>query len=95
MPEIIKDETRKESLRRLFQEYNMCDEDFFKDPRGFITITRSGIDRICRGANLKVNFEDTKMEKDWIVVKCLVVTPEGLTSESYGEASEDNCKPMN
>jgi hypothetical protein len=92
---MIKDETRKESLRRLFQEFNMCDEDFFRDPRGFITITRSGIDRIVNGSKMDVAYEEVVMDKEWVVIKCYVKTPDGLRSESYGEASEDNTKPMN
>jgi len=93
--EVIKNETRKESLRRLFQEYNMCNEDFYDDPRGFIIITRTGIDRIVQGASLHVCFESVYMTPEWVVVKCIAKGKNNLFSESYGEASEKNCKPMN
>ena len=42
----IKKETRKEALRRLFETNGLVQEDVYKDKRGFVIITRTGIDKI-------------------------------------------------
>ena len=39
-------ETKKETLRRLFKANNLVEEDVYKDKRGFVIITRTGIDKI-------------------------------------------------
>jgi TRAP-type mannitol/chloroaromatic compound transport system substrate-binding protein len=39
-------ETRKEALRRLYKENGLTEEDIYKDKRGFVIITRTGIDKI-------------------------------------------------
>ena len=41
-----KKETKKDALRRLFVENNMSEDDVYKDKRGFVIITRSGIEKI-------------------------------------------------
>ena len=39
-------ETRKEALRRMYEENGLVEEDIYKDKRGFVVITRTGIDKI-------------------------------------------------
>ena len=39
-------ETKKDALRRLFLENNLVEEDVYKDKKGFVIITRTGIDKI-------------------------------------------------
>ena len=49
----IKTETKKESLRRLFTENGLVQEDVYKDKRGFVIITRTGIDKIISNRGIK------------------------------------------
>ena len=41
----IRKETRKDALRRLFEQNGLVQEDVYKDKRGFVIITRTGIER--------------------------------------------------
>ena len=51
----LKTETKKESLRRLFVENGLVQEDVYKDKRGFVIITRTGIDKIISNRGIKGN----------------------------------------
>ena len=39
-------ETKEDALKRLFLAHNLVKEDVYKDKRGFVIITRTGIDKI-------------------------------------------------
>ena len=60
-------ETKKDALRRLFKANNLVEEDVYKDKRGFVIITRSGIDKIISRQNISVAYEPVVMEKEWVV----------------------------
>ena len=86
-------ETKKETLRRLFQENNLVEEDVYKDKRGFVIITRTGIDKIVSKQNILVAYEPIVMQKEWVVIRGTATTevngkPRNVMS--FGEASEDN-----
>ena len=89
-------ETKKETLRRLFQENNLVEEDVYKDKRGFVIITRTGIDKIVSKQNIQVAYEVIKLDKDMVVLKAVgsMKTGSGETDVrnmmSFGEASDDN-----
>ena len=89
-------ETRKDVLRRLFQENNLVEEDVYKDKRGFVIITRTGIDKIVSKQNIQVAYEVIKLDKDMVVLKAVgsMKTGSGDTDVrnmmSFGEASDDN-----
>lgn len=91
-------ETRKDALRRLFLENNLVDEDVYKDKRGFVIITRSGIDKIVRKQGITVAYEPLLLElkKDNInVVIRAAASMQGKNNKpinmmSFGEASDDN-----
>ena len=57
-------ETKKDALRRLFKANNLVEEDVYKDKRGFVIITRSGIDKIISKQNISVAYEPVVMEKE-------------------------------
>ena len=45
-------ETKKDALRRLFVQNNLHEDDVYKDKRGFVIITRSGIEKIQFNNNM-------------------------------------------
>ena len=67
----IKSETKKETLRRLFTENGLVAEDVYKDKRGFVIITRTGIDKIVSNRGINLTYEPIVMEKDWVVLRCI------------------------
>lgn len=91
----IKTETRKESLGRLFTANGLVKEDVYKDKRGFVIITRSGIDKIISNRGIKLEYETIVMQKDWVVLKCKAHMVKGndvgmTVVESFGESSQEN-----
>ena len=95
----IKKETRKEALRRLFETNGLVQEDVYKDKRGFVIITRSGIDKIVSKKGITVAYEVVVMdlekpEKPNVVLKAVATMKINKTEVrnmmSFGEASEAN-----
>jgi len=91
-------ETRKDALRRLFLDNNLVEEDVYKDKRGFVIITRTGIDKIVSKQGITVAYEPLLLElkKDNInVVIRAAASMQGKNNKqinmmSFGEASDDN-----
>jgi hypothetical protein len=89
-------ETKKETLRRLFTENNLVEEDVYKDKRGFVIITRTGIDKIVSKQNIQVIYEPVIMQTDWVVIKAVASMKIGSKETdirnmmSFGEASDNN-----
>ena len=94
-PEIVV-ETRTEALRRLYKENGLTAEDVFKDPRGFVIITRTGIDKISAKNSITIGYEVVTMDidKSTCVLKA-AGTMKGADGTvrnvmSFGEASPAN-----
>jgi hypothetical protein len=89
-------ETKKETLRRLFKENGLVEEDVYKDKRGFVIITRTGIDKIVSKQNIQVGYEVIKLDKEMVVIKAMASMRIGNKETdvrnmmSFGEASDDN-----
>ena len=89
-------ETRKDVLKRLFIENNLVEEDVYKDKRGFVIITRTGIDKIVSRQNIQVAYEVIKLDTDMVVIKAIASMRTGSKETdvknmmSFGEASNDN-----
>ena len=75
-------ETKKDALRRLFLENNLVEEDVYKDKRGFVIITRTGIDKIVSKQNIQVAYEPVVMEKDWVVMRATASLQQGKLSRN-------------
>ena len=93
-PEIVV-ETRTEALRRLYKENGLTAEDVFKDPRGFVIITRTGIDKISAKNGITIGYEVITMdiEKSTCVLKAAGTMKVGNDIRnvmSFGEASPSN-----
>ena len=89
-------ETKEETLKRLFLANGLVKEDVYKDKRGFVIITRTGIDKIVSKQNITVAYEPVVMEKDWVVMRATASMQVGHKSKevrnmmSFGEASDSN-----
>lgn len=87
-------ETRKDALRRLFTENNLVEEDVYKDKRGFVIITRSGIDKIVSKQGITIAYEVVKLDAEMVVLKAVasmkVRNGEARNMMSFGESSDNN-----
>ncbi len=97
-------ETRKEALRRLYKENGLTEEDIYKDKRGFVIITRTGIDKIVSKNNITVAYEvinitvayeviNMDVEKSICVLRAAATMKVGndvRNAMSFGEASDAN-----
>lgn len=90
----MKSESRIESLRKLFKENGLHKEDAYKDRRGFVVITRSGIEKIQAGYRVAVSYETVHISLDFVVIKAIAsgTLPDGSEAliETFGEASKEN-----
>ena len=87
-------ETKKDALRRLFLDNNLSEDDVYKDKRGFVIITRSGIEKIQFNNNMNIEFKLEISNDDLIVVKACAEMRTGdgqaFKVETYGECSPKN-----
>ena len=89
-------ETKEETLKRLFLANGLVKEDVYKDKRGFVIITRTGIDKIVSNMNITVAYEPITMTPDWVVIRATASMRTGKGAHdvrnmmSFGEASDDN-----
>lgn len=58
----------REKLKGLYEKYELEKDDVFKHQH-YIIITRSGIEKIQAKAEIEVNYEVIKCERDFCVVK--------------------------
>ena len=88
-------ETRKEALRRLYKENGLTEEDIYKDKRGFVIITRTGIDKIVSKNNITLAYEviTLDVDKSICVLRAAATMKVGndvRNAMSFGEASDAN-----
>jgi hypothetical protein len=86
-------ETKEETLKRLFLENGLVKEDVYKDKRGFVIITRTGIDKIVSKQNIQIAYEPVIMTQEWVVIKAtasMLLGKEARNVMSFGEASDSN-----
>lgn len=86
----MEQETRKETLRRLFTANNLVQEDVFKHAH-YTIITRAGIDKIQAASKIDINYELVNLADDHS--HCLIKATGKMgdkSIETYGEASPKN-----
>jgi len=86
----------KKELTKIYKNYNLSKNDIFQDRRGFIIITRSGIEKIQFNQNIKIEFDVIKCEKDNVVIKAnsFLLDQDGewlKQIETFGSATDKNC----
>lgn len=59
----------KKELAKIYKDYNLTKDDIYQDRRGFVIITRSGIEKIQFDQNIKIEFDVLKCDKDNVVIK--------------------------
>jgi predicted nuclease of predicted toxin-antitoxin system len=93
----IKVETKKEALRRLYIANGLSEEDIYKDTRGFVIITRTGIDKIVSNNNIQVAYEVITLDRDFVVLKAVATMKDskGVVRNmmSFGEANAGSVNP--
>lgn len=80
----------KEKLTVLYKKYELEKSDIFKHQH-YLIITRSGIEKIQAVANIKVNFDVIKCEKDFCVIKAYNEKLETFGSALKGDFKTGNC----
>tara|TARA_R110001599_G_scaffold46708_1_gene136509 strand:+ start:192 stop:563 length:372 start_codon:yes stop_codon:yes gene_type:complete len=80
----------KEKLTVLYKKYELEKSDVFKHQH-YLIITRSGIEKIQAIANIKVNFDVIKCEKDFCVIKAYNDKLETFGSALKGDFKTGNC----
>ena len=87
-------ETKEETLKRLFLANGLVKEDVYKDKRGFVIITRTGIDKIVSKQNIAIAYEPVIMTEEWVVLKATASIDNGGKGNkvvmTFGEASDKN-----
>jgi hypothetical protein len=80
----------KEKLTVLYKKYELEKSDVFKHQH-YLIITRSGIEKIQAVANIKVNFDVIKCERDFCVIKAYNDKLETFGSALKGDFKTGNC----
>jgi hypothetical protein len=80
----------KEKLTVLYKKYELEKSDVFKHQH-YLIITRSGIEKIQAVANIKVNFNVIKCERDFCVIKAYNDKLETFGSALKGDFKTGNC----
>jgi len=89
-------ETKEETLKRLFLDNGLVKEDVYKDKRGFVIITRTGIDKIVSKKNIQIAYEPITMTPEWVVLRATASMRIGKGEHdvrnvmTFGEASDSN-----
>ena len=84
-------------LKRLFENNGLVAEDVYKDKRGFIIITRTGIDKIIAKNKILIQYEPVVIQlglegkKDQVVMRATgQIGKEGVPIQTFGESSALN-----
>ena len=88
----------KQELINFYKLHNLTKEDVYKDKRGFVIITKSGIEKIQNQNNIKVTFETIVCTLENVVFKATSLRFDSNLDdfipiiETFGSASVNNCK---
>jgi len=88
----------KQELRKFYELHNLLPTDVYKDKRGFVIITRSGIEKIQTQNNIKVAFNVIVCELENVVLKAVSMRFDASADEfvpiieTFGSASKNNCR---
>ena len=83
----------QERLNNLYKKYGLTSDDVFKSPQGWKIITRTGIDKIQVGAKITIKYDLFEFKPDvHAYIKATGTIEDGLTIETYGEASSPTTK---
>ena len=88
----------KAELTKFYKLHNLNPTDVYKDKRGFVIITKSGIEKIQNQNNIKVAFDPIVCEIDNVVFKAVSMRFDAVADEfvpiieTFGSANKENCR---
>ena len=88
----------KQELTKFYKLHNLTPSDVYNDKRGFVIITRSGIEKIQNQNNIKVAFEVIVCNLENVVIKAVSMRFDANDDEfvpiieTFGSASKNNCR---
>tara|TARA_R110000765_G_scaffold336755_1_gene427083 strand:+ start:1250 stop:1654 length:405 start_codon:yes stop_codon:yes gene_type:complete len=88
----------KQELTKFYKLHNLLTTDVYKDKRGFVIITKNGIEKIQTQNNIKVAFDVIVCELDNVVLKAVSMRFDAGADEfvpiieTFGSASVNNCR---
>ena len=87
----------RNELTKIYKDYNLSEKDIYKDKRGFIIITRSGVESIQLQKNIQVEYEVICCSLENVVIKAssYLQDQDGewlKQMETFGSASTENCR---
>ncbi len=88
----------KPELTKFYKLHNLNPTDVYKDKRGFVIITKSGIEKIQNQNNIKVAFETIVCDIDNVVFKAVSMRFDSVADEfvpiieTFGSANKENCR---
>ena len=88
----------KQDLTKFYKLHNLTPNDVYKDKRGFVIITKSGIEKIQNQNNIKIAFEMIVCDIDNVVIKAVSMRFDASADEfvpiieTFGSANKENCR---
>ena len=88
----------KQDLTKFYKLHNLTPNDVYKDKRGFVIITKSGIEKIQNQNNIKVAFDPIVCDIDNVVFKAISMRFDAMADEfvpiieTFGSANKENCR---
>ena len=88
----------KQELTKFYKLHNLLPSDVYKDKRGFVIITKSGIEKIQNQNNIKIAFEMIVCDIDNVVIKAVSMRFDSSADdfvpiiETFGSANKENCR---
>ena len=88
----------KEELTKFYKLHNLLPSDVYKDKRGFVIITKSGIEKIQNQNNIKIAFDVIVCDIDNVVIKAVSMRFDSSADdfvpiiETFGSANKENCR---
>lgn len=80
----------KARLRKLSDIYKLSKDHFYVDKRGFVIITRPGIEVIQNTEEIDVIYDCIHYSEGECVVKATAMSRDGKSVQTFGEASKAN-----
>tara|TARA_B100000519_G_scaffold43184_1_gene33751 strand:- start:1034 stop:1441 length:408 start_codon:yes stop_codon:yes gene_type:complete len=87
----------REELKQFYKTHNLSPSDVHKDKRGFIIISKDGIEKVQHKNNIKIAYEVIVCDLDNVVLKAVSMQYDPNANEfvpiieSFGSASKNNC----
>lgn len=88
---------KRDELKEFYKIHNLSPEDVHKDKRGFLIISKEGIEKVQHKNNIKIAYEVIVCHLDNVVIKAVSMRYDSNAHEfipvveTFGSASINNC----